>query len=302
MKRLVGILFLFISLSSCEKELNIDLPFEGSRLVIYCLMNPDSAWSVKVGKTIPATGDHALDWGIETARVVVLEDGIAIDTLQHTGQGRYRSASAKGPRFNHDYQLNVQATNFPTAETLSEHLPDPVTVDKFRFDESVSSPFGSGKKAKKLLLTLRDDQQRINKYSVQVSGYYKGIYNALSIFGINRPDDVEDLCGFRTTENTFVLKDDCFNQGLFTVQLGVELTGFVQAELQEPGNLSNTRDADQIVCRVLSLSDSYYRYLKSYYQPEGFETIFNQPQNVYSNVKGGYGILAAYQQKVVIIL
>jgi hypothetical protein len=105
-----------------------------------------------------------------------------------------------------------------------------------------------------------------------------------------------DPYGFLGNGNEFNLSDICFNGNAYTVNISVELRGSVIIN-----NQFLQVDAQQVVVRLRNISSNYYKHLESSYQPEGIELAFSGQNILYSNVKGGFGILAAYNEQKIII-
>ena len=58
-------------------------------------------------------------------------------------------------------------------------------------------------------------------------------------------------------------------------------------------------DGANIYIKLYSLSESYYLYLKSFYQQvEAEKDFFSEPVQVYGNIEGGRGIFAGYNVSV----
>jgi hypothetical protein len=283
-----------ITLQSCEKELDVRLPFEGERLVIYGLISPDSTFHVTVGKTYPPTGKYNTleDYGVEGAEVTIYENGSLLETLTEDGKGSYRSFAYK-PRVGISYIVKVKAIGYPDAESEPELVPTPVRLIGHKFDEEVVSPFNESVPSRKLSVTFEDEGSEVNFYVVQLQGYYDLYRGATTVFDMDRPDGIEDICGFRAAGNRYVLKDACFNGRAYTRNFGIELSGAVQ-----DGGSKDGPNAlfDTVTFSLKKVNKSYSDYLYTGYQDDSFLSAFVPISNQYNNIKGGYGIWAAYSE------
>jgi hypothetical protein len=288
---------------SCRKELGYDLPYAGDRLVIHGFLSPDRVVSVNIGKSYPPTGDHPFTGGITNASVALYEDGMFLENLVHTGKGDYLSAGNYRPRVGKAYHLEVTAEGFPSARTLPEIIPPPVGVDSFTFRDTVISPLNEDFPALRLSFSFTDTPGQVNYYKPEVVVYYQNEELGVNVFDLDRAMGVEDMCAYYDGIH-FLVRDLCFAGQAFTINLGVETRGAVQRE-GAPIPADSLRKYgmnphfDRAELYFSSITRNHYEYLKTSYQPEGIELAFNGPRPQHSNVKGGYGILAAYNRQVV---
>jgi hypothetical protein len=288
-------------LVACERELGRDLPFEGPRLVIYGLCSPHTL-SVQLTQTLPPTGDHLYGDGVQNATVSLFEEGVWIENLVHVREGKYRSATGFIPKAGKSYSLRVVAEGFPDAETPAETVPSPVTITQYEFSQPITSALNEDFPARRLSFTLMDEGNELNYYAADITGYQKDSIMTIETFSMDRPDDIEDICGLRGEFSTYLLSDACFNGNSFEVTTGVETRGFLRDLPSKNKAWNFIRDCDRVVLSVRKINRGYYDYLRSSYQEEGFLQVFAGQRNQFSNIKGGYGLWAVYQESQINIL
>jgi hypothetical protein len=289
-------------LGGCQKELGYDLPYAGDRLVIHGFLSPDRVVSVNVGKSYPPTGDHLFTGGISDATVSLYEDEAFVENLVHAGEGNYVSARGYHPVVGKAYSVKVTADGFPPAETLPEIIPAPVAADAFTFRDTVISPLNEQYPALRLSFQFTDTPGQVNYYLSNVVAYYRGEVLGVNVFDLDRAMGVEDMCVYYDGTN-FLVRDLCFPDQSFTLNLGVETRGSVQRRglvmpLDSIRKHGGNPSFDRAELYLSSITRNHYEYLKTSYQPEGIDLAFNGPRPQHSNVKGGYGILAAYNRHV----
>jgi hypothetical protein len=301
-------LFFLIALAAalptgCQKELGYELPYAGDRLVIHGFLSPDRVVLVNIGKSYPPTGDHSFTGGITNATVALYEDGVFLENLVHTAKGDYLSAGNYRPRVGKAYHVEVTAGGFPPAETLPETIPAPAGVDSFTFRDTVISPLNEDFPALRLSFSFTDTPGQVNYYRPGVVVYYQDKVLGVNVFDLDRAMGVEDMCVYHDGIN-FLVRDLCFADQSFTLNLGVETRGSVQRDeatisIDSLRKYGGNPRFDRAELYFSSITRNHYEYLKTSYQPEGIELAFNGPRPQHSNVKGGYGILAAYNRQVV---
>jgi hypothetical protein len=285
--------FAGLLLTSCEKELGYDLPYEGDRFVVYGVLSPDEIVSVQITKTYPPTGKYLFE-DIDYATVALYEDSIFVENLRHQGKGVYVSASKRKPETGKSYFVRVTAEGFPEAVTRPEKIPVPVRIDEYDFSEKISSIRHTDYPTRKLTFTFTDDPATEDYYTARVLGFHQQNKVHVEAFSGDRPAEAEDVCGF-TGDDEFSLRDVCFSGLPYTLNIGVETRGNEQPSGQK-------KDCDRMVLTLKRSNYTHYEYLRTYYNEEGFLQVFYPPRPRYTNVIGGYGILAAYSETRVELL
>jgi hypothetical protein len=290
-------------LAACSKELDIELPYLGDKLVINGILTPGQVIQLRVSKTAPVGSDLTENLGLRDATVALYEDSVFRENLRHTEQGTYISPSRYQPVAGRSYFVRVSAEGFAAAETRPETVPRPVAIDTYAFSEAIRSRLNSTYPTRKLTLTFADDAARQDYYSIGVQAYYRGYKLTSNTYYLDKPLDAADPCGFLGGVGSafqYNLTDICFAGATRQVNFGVETRGFPQADYRaaNPGIFSEL-DGDQIRVSLRKGTATYYEYLKTANQPEGFFIAFTEPNVLQSNVQGGLGLLAAYSEYTV---
>lgn len=297
MKRFVALLTCLSGLMACTKDLGIDLPYEGDRLVLYGVLSPDSIATLRVSQTYPTTGRYLYGRWVVTAVVRLYEDSVFVEQLRHQSEGRYVSASNFKPQPGRLYHYTVSNAGFPDVQSTPERVPEPIRIDRYQFGESIPAAINPGKPARKLICQFTDAKQPGDYYAVRVVGYNRNQRVAVNSFGLDRPDEFEDGCGFHGTgqSNEYNLSDVCFNGQTTMVRIGVELEGPIQPR-------GPNGEVDKVVLILRRANRGYFEYNRTFNAGEGFLQAFQPPQVRYSNVRGGYGIILAYGKDEVTII
>ena len=288
MKKLLIITFLFCV--ACEKEINQTPKYEGDKLVVFGFLAPNEIVSVKVINSYPAFGDLLFNDGIENALVDLFENRIFIERLKYQKSGIYVSQNKFRPKVGQSYSIKIKASGFPEIESTEEVIPKDVLVKTIDFSQKITSIINVSFPSRKLLLQFDDIKGEDNYYQILVDGLYKKKKNAIITYELDKPSEIESVCGFKSKlSGTYNLTDFCFKDETNTFLAGVETRGSVQ-----PGG--QTADSDEIFLRIRTISKSFYEYNRTEYNEEGLLQAFKQPYPRYSNIKGGFGIFATYNE------
>jgi hypothetical protein len=117
---------------------------------------------------------------------------------------------------------------------------------------------------------------------------------------LDRPGNIGDLCGFGWGNNYF-LRDVCFDGQSTDVNFGIETSGFLQ-NFEDSTSRVRIVACDSITLRVANVTKTYFDFLSEEgYQETGFLQAFSPIGTQYTNVVGGYGILAGSNRQTLII-
>lgn len=287
-------LLLLVAVVSCRTDPSIELPFEGSRFVVKALLSPDRPFSARVDHTYPPTGDILFDTTFSNATVVIYENNQLVDTLQYKHNNTYESRRGLKPRAGFSYRLQLTAPGFPDAESQDEIVPSVPTIGKVvldKIDDYVVS------------LDLQNTTGQPNQYNIRLTGLYKGRRVELFVEDLLRPDGIVDNCGFRRDNETFFYRDACAVNRQLSIQFSSSLNGIVTDFFYQSGYEYEdpTRQSDQAHLQIRNVTNSYWNYYRTLPNDEGIEQAFLQPTTRYSNVKGGYGIVSAYNERIILL-
>lgn len=280
--------------ASCIDQISVDLPTPPKRLVVNSILTPDSLFRVQVSRVTSAT--DASSRLLASARVSLFASGGTAEVLRSQGNGLYYSTTK--PTSGTPYTLQVAVNDYPSV-SVTDTVPAVVPIREAWF----SFPTGTDRN-KELLGTVvvrfDDPAQSANFY--EISGYQESQFIALDARG-NAALTAEDESGLNP--QSLVFSDKLFNGMPFELRASFHPTN---------GGTSNgvpfTRPP-RLVLR--SVSRAYYQYRKSwtrhFYNQGGKGDTYDltqllflgDPSTMYSNVNGGYGVMAGYAAQSVML-
>jgi hypothetical protein len=298
---------------SCESVLFIELEESDNLIVVNGALTNDSAVAIQVSRT-----RHILDNAplipLEYASVRLYQGGSLVEALSYSTNGYYVSGGFT-PSIGETYTLEVENAGYP-AVTASSSIPEPVPIRKvdtasvvleppdefyyystevLQFDLTISDPPGEDNY---YLLCAEADRSwtewRDTTVTVVDSLYYGGQWNyfpkdsTYTIFDIHRYTDfpsitTEDLIVEAITSHGVLFSDQVIDGKTYSVRGGIYKDQLTSA------------DSAVLDIRLQSISESYYKYLKS--RQKHYDTKENYlavPVIVYSNVEEGAGFFGGY--------
>jgi hypothetical protein len=204
MKQIFIVAIAAVVLSSCEKEINIDLNSADPKIVIEGnITDEPGPYFVKISKTVNFS--DANNYPSVTGALVIISDNIGnLDTLSYVSNGIYITHTIIGqPGNTYNLQIVADGKNFYASSTM----PDKVTLDSLRFNAFINQ----GTTNFMVIPTFTDPSElgnnyrfiqkvnsRIDKsYIVQNDIATNGTVNQLPIF--SQGEDIEIKAGDTVT-------------------------------------------------------------------------------------------------------
>lgn len=290
MKRKILFLFVVLACLSCEKVLNVTLPYEGNKFVIYGELSPQNVISVQIERTYPPTGEveFTMDYLNET-QVILLEDSKEIETLKRIANTTiFTSAKQFKPKEGKSYQIRVKAPNFFTALSEPQTIPPPVQIKRAGFvDKVVFSPLNERTPTKFLEIEFEKPSTKGIYLVSELVAQYQGMNTSSNIISDMTIPEFGNPCIYPYSSRRKIFNGDCFTKERNILNFFVELKG--TAETLPNQYQEVTVDAVSI---KLSSSNKFYLDFYSQLSPtEGIFKAFETARKTVTNIKDGYGAI-----------
>jgi hypothetical protein len=268
---------------SCEKELDIQIPYEGDEYVIYGELPLAEPVSIYVTKTSAVNGVLDFEVALEDLTVLLYENEMVIDTLELTEHNYFRSDYRIKTKLGNQYHIDIfnkantliAATQSQTPSKLLENISFTVKP------ESIKSS-NVGIDARELFISIKDEDAADNFYSFNMRAYSSGKRSSITTFVIGKNPDIKDNCGFFFREG-YTFTDKCFINEIGVISHGVELRSYDSIR-------DVVRIPDSVVVTFKTIDKYYYDYFASITEVSLFENAFVAPQPLKSNMRKGLGI------------
>lgn len=309
-KKTIFILALAISLcavSSCRKLITDEFPDMEPKPVVNAIIR--SGDSITVYVSLAGKIDDQPPHNTENATVRLFVDDVLAEELTHTGNGVYKSGIV-GEQGKH-YKIEVDIPDFPTVSGKT-YMPYSESVRNIQHILSAGKDAdGANCPALKISFTTHPEEMqyfellvknvgsRLVRHIVRVDSvtnelvidsvieHYGG--SNLSFINISDPVILGEALPLTVFSNRMI-KDTTYTMYLeYTTNShsGGTSTGGVWEMNLYP-----------LVIELRSIDVAYYHYLRSFYLYDRVSDIgeIYPPYSLYSNVDGGFGIVAAYSQ------
>lgn len=286
----ISALFFF---SSCEKEVNIDLPYEGNKIVVNSFIMKDSLVYARVTNSsqLASRNNFPIPGG---AKIDLYEDDVFKETLTKKNIfGREFFVSALKAIGGKKYTLKASATGLDNVEG-SDTIPQKASFAPTEFKQTNT---GNDEKAK-LVITINDPAGQKNYYRLRLYGadsnrqstgprllVNKQYYHYFKVDNLASNNDFDIFGDYDYWQIYFT--DDEFDGR--NVSLTVDLNYFSSSMLY-------------IAPELVHLSRDSYRYLQSRdNQFNNEDNPFTEAVVVYNNIKGGYGIVGGMADSITVV-
>ncbi|WPQ63156.1 DUF4249 domain-containing protein [Chitinophaga sancti] len=272
MRKLLISLIIITSIS-CVKESRIEIPYAGDKIVVNSLIQPDSLIYIRVTSSKQVT-EYQFD-PLDSATVVLTEDGITLPTPTYTlinGLGYYVSHAVA--KIGSHYSIHVENDGLTSVSAGDSTPTSPLISDGY-----------AQRTFNRVRFTLKENGATSDYYRLR-------IFNADSVDGkwvIDNSDTLHfrldpalnnDLPDIITNDynSEYIITDANFNGKT------------IQFVLQTQKEVSSTH----MIIEVSALTPAAWQYLQSTSSQRlsDSQNISLDPENVYSNVENGYGIVA----------
>ena len=276
------ILILILSFSSCIKDVDYKLDFEGSKMVVFAGGGAGLTLGASITRTIPplTKTDNPDSLIVNDALIEIINNSIVIDTMISQGKGNYISHIRL--KENSAYKIKVKKQGWNEMESSYDTVPVPaklIKVDIIDFSEEKDTSFSY-------------DFSLLLKLQIKKSVHFP--FNAISL-NLFANGKVYDDYIFLSSNNKFVECDNCYNlldnpcskylgNGIY--EITTEKTVYV------PEFKLNELDSIRFFLETYtSLSDKLCQsgidFEEYYGNPLPFSS--NPPAD-FSNIEGGYGL------------
>jgi hypothetical protein len=298
MKKLLTVLSL-ISMVSCTKVIDLNIPDEAPKLVVNAPFSPDSTWKILVGKTGPSVGIVTPITSIANATINLRENGTplsgwVVEKELWFGGGWNPDADTlyfftlpgKKPVAGASYQLEVSAPITPTASSIAMCL-GPISLQNiFKRDSTnlVEQDYYN-----ECTFDITDPGSSDDYYQIQllVNDTFtpfpisQGFYTSDLI--INEFTD-KGIFGANKNSLGFQLYDPFFSDALFNGQTR-------NFKIYYPSFFNSSATVSLILVRYSKELFAHERSLRL--QKELGDNPFSEPVRIISNIQGGLGIFGS---------
>jgi hypothetical protein len=296
MKNLIIAIITLCFFASCEKDVNVVIPYEGEKLVLNSLFYADSNIYARVLKSQKLSSNY-FNAEPSNAVLTLLENNIPVGNF--TTVNIFNTKWYKSPivaQVGKTYKIITTAPGFNTVEG-EDVVPQKPTAEINSIAVIQNNNSNGINYNRKLKFKIKDAATDENYYLIKVHGVDTNLsangprYN----YNIGRYGLYAELEGYSTDANTFggsfgnneiFLTDETFNGREVSFNLNFE-------------SYSNN---SHFALEVVSLSKSTFRYLKSVQSQQNTQgDPFAEATIVFNNIKNGFGIVGGAAEKIIFI-
>lgn len=261
-------LFLLACITSCDRQVIIDLGTPPRRLVMSCTLDADSLVLVYVNRSVSSI-DRNGAVAVSTAKVDVYENEVLLGSLTDGNAGYYKFNFK--PQAGKTYRVDCTYENYEriTAQTT---LPYPVEIVSATIDTmGFVSEYGESVNLK---MTIDDPGSEKNYYLIKL------FYRDSSLL-YNYPIFITSADPLFGQSNEFIIDDVTFNGKQRTFSFTMDKPDF---QFQPIANY--VFELHHLNYDAYQFAITYDRYLSNYNNP------FSEPIQIYSNVSSMMGQLS----------
>lgn len=285
-------------LFSCEEEIAFDRVDVEQYVVVNSSFTPRNAFDVQLDFSRSILDDFGgVVTYIEGAEVRVLTEEGAVLTFNDLGEGKYVSQTK--PLENEVYTLEVKVNNYPLI-TARSRVPTQALVEGL----TTTKIEQAGDTIVRVDFDILDSDDIDNYYIWEVLDHdpFDDNSNVTNIYQLLQNIGASESVQDNGTWSKLFLQGMDFDQSIsfITAQNASAVVGN-----DSGGDTSTADENEESFLKVISATSDYYRYLlslelflNSRNLDNGGSSGSSIPIELHSNIKGGLGIFAGYNQQV----
>lgn len=279
--RYLASLLIIVFSQACTKIIDIDLPEHEEKIIVNSFFTSGKQIKVHLSKSIPVLKDSIPL--CDNAFVRLLEGNTIIDTLHRDGDYYYSDILAQTSK---EYSLII---NVPGMDSVVCHdvIPEKTVIQSYKLTDSVM---------------IAEDDLTIMQFEFSFTdppgpNYYEISMNVKPkyLWFMNNTDPVLTTTDILDYEpETLIFSDNLFDGRAASIKVNYAVEAYVFPRI---GNGPEYEYNLNVSFR--SISESYYLFKQKqiiylFSLQSDIFTGASEPVQLYSNVKGGYGIFAGY--------
>jgi hypothetical protein len=294
-------------------------------LVVNGFITPDSLIKVHVSKSEFFLSNKTTFENINNATVNVWINGTKIEKLSSIGQGYYQTSFK--PQTGDTIKITAENADFSEVSTFTEvvnanqilatdttnHVfteSPMVQYSSVNYGPMIPDTIGYTKtESFDLKIKFKDPSSIANFYKLNLKmlNYYDNDSTAFEnvwfnsddmVFGNNNNNVVPIEAGYYSYNHEFT--DELFNGKEYNLKLTFSTNSFEYKDknVNPWQKEQKTPIKRELYIEFQSISESYFKYIRSRSASASTIEFFSEPVQIYSNIKGGIGILGSYSNSV----
>ena len=288
MKSPIYILLLFficLVFNSCEDEIKLEIPLSDPKMVIHGVISPENKIKLDVRKSISVMNRTNIDWDnqqIDNANFKLFKNNQFIgDLTADTTNKLIYKLNYSDFNEGETYILSGNSADYPSifASVTIPYKPN-CNVTDFSYSKIDNYSYETN-----FTINISDNQSEENYYTLAVLGR---LYPNNNFYETEIPENSDP--SIKLIYNTYFFNDKLFNGNTKTIKINyIEYTV-----------LSTLHPTDTLWVECRSLNKDYYNYMiAADRQRINEKDFYAEPVLIKSNIEGGYGILGAYNNKII---
>lgn len=292
----VSYLFLIMAVccSSCQKEIDVRFPFEGTRFLVFGVLESDQIIQVKVDKTYPPNGEVLFsDSFLDSTVVSLYEDGNFVEALAQSPSDKHVFQSKeKRAKVGRSYEIKVENPHIPQATSRLETLLEGIKIDSVWFDpKPVLSPLNPRIPTKMIHISLSGIPPDVPVIFFELLGFKNKELGGIpmgrervggNIISTEEYDELENPCKPHAAGLFF--KTSCYKRDHVVFSFYAELQGGIQTSPN-----AGMGEVEYFEIKVSSVNNSFLEFYQNTDSIMDFFSIMDGIKPTNTAIINGYG-------------
>ncbi len=296
MKKYIILLLFAISIFSCEKELNVDMPDGDIHIVVNGIINPDSLIKIRISESKNILDTSRVNY-LENAQVHLYENDVFIEDMSYMPEQFY--VSSANPIIGRTYRINVDYTGLESIQSENS-VPRQVNIiageATYGLTEIMTGDTIENRYKINYRIEINDAGNtnnfyfvgvpRFREYQVEIDGVLTYFYDEYNEIESKDPVLSSNFNDF----NILGLSGKVFNDEYFNGNTQIIIFSVLTSYIEEPSALNN-----EFPFCIVSITEDLYKYVISVNKnKESGDNPFSEPVQIHSNIENGKGIFSGF--------
>jgi Domain of unknown function (DUF4249) len=264
-------------------------------MVVNAVISPQEGLKVQVSHAIPPNEPYSAveKYWVGDAKIQIFESDTVLGDLKYRGQGLYTPTFDLKATPGSSYHLEISHAKYGEAKSSEVIIPNALSNTTIKV-QKLDKKSVNGRPLYSINLAMEDPLEP-NFYLLNSSLISPQTTAKSSFDFILRDRKAYELCEFvdQSIREVF-FQDICFKGQSISLPFEAELPTIYE---EQKDNSSKKIEPTMMEIRVCSITEAHYLYRKTGNVPDDFSLAFSDPEPLYSNMQGGYGLFKAINYK-----
>ncbi|WP_373513368.1 DUF4249 family protein [Persicitalea sp.] len=299
---------IFLTILGCqERDVDINLPYDGDKLVVTSHLQAGSPIEVYLEHTFKPLGQFPEELTVSNATVFIIKDGRDTTALTSAGNGSY--VSDMMIEAGSSYVIRATAPGYEAAQSRPVEVPISRVEFEYKIKKDVSGVYYPIKNYALVSLYFKDIRPEKEYYVIGLVSVYKDKNISNMLFVNDNIAATEENClasyaerrqdkGFQPGVN--LVRGECMPAQGNPLSISIKTLTSYFSRTNPDSSYVVREKASKLILRVGKATQNWFDWSQiENNQPTDVDFLFLTPQKTFTNIENGYGLVFASNETLI---